>query len=230
MFHNQDERKQRNKNAKTSGVNIFQNALSSINFAEEPSVVDAFESLLLCQLLSDSHFPSLKVAGLCVSLFTPVQACWKYPCQKQEIRDFPILQSEALVRSLHSSHILNSKPSKSKCQITTSICRTQPHPSDPKWAKSLSDSETSKVLLIVCFCLENSRKSTSVFQRFHIHTVQPSCGAMVGIEQNWDNNQSYHNKIFGKQENTVFFQCLKKPASELLSFLVQAQILQQGLS
>ena len=139
-------------------------------------MVDAFEPLLLCQLLSD-------------------QACWKYACQKQEIRDFEILQSEALVRSLHSSHILNSKPSKSKCQITTcqmttSICRTQPRASDPKWAKSLTDSETSKVLLIVCLCLQNSRKSTSVFPKVsdlpktfdltkemwqqckHIHTVQ----------------------------------------------------------
>ncbi len=44
---------------------------------------------------------------------------------------------------------------------TTSICTTQPPPSDPKWAKSLSNSETWKVMLIACFCLENSRKSTS---------------------------------------------------------------------
>ena len=79
-------------------------------------MVDVFEALLLCELLSESHLPCLKVAGLSVSLFTPLQACWKYACQKQEIRDSEILQSEALVRSLHSAHILNSKPSKSKCQ------------------------------------------------------------------------------------------------------------------
>ena len=42
-----------------------------------------FQSLLLYELLSDSHLPSLKVAGLCVSLFTPVPAFWKYPRQKQ---------------------------------------------------------------------------------------------------------------------------------------------------
>ena len=64
-------------------------------------MADAFESLLLCELLSESHLPCLKVAPLSVSLVTPVEACWKYACQKQEIRDFPILQSEALVRSLH---------------------------------------------------------------------------------------------------------------------------------
>ena len=150
--------------------------------SSEQSVVDAFEPLLLYELLSDSHLPSLKVAGLCVSLFTPLQACWKYPCQKQESRDSEILQSEALVRSLHSSHILNSKPSKSKCQrttcqMTTSICRPQPRPSDPKWAKSLSDSETWKVMLIVCFCLENSRYDFGCSKGF----ISKKCGSNANI-------------------------------------------------
>ena len=38
-FHHQGERKQRNHNATTSGVNIFEDALSSINFAEALSTL-----------------------------------------------------------------------------------------------------------------------------------------------------------------------------------------------
>ena len=195
---------------------------NQFRWSSEHSVVDAFESLRLYELLSDSHFPCLKVAGLSVSLFTPVEACWKYQCQKQEIRDVQILQSEALVRSLHSSHILTSKPSKSKCQKKTvpNDDVDMQNPTTSFRSKIRQSHSPTRKLERWCWLYSSAWKTAvatwglpkvsylrnAAAMQIGIYTVQtiPQChgGDSAKLTQ-----QSYHSKILGKQENTVFFQC-----------------------
>ena len=200
---------------------------NQFRWSSEHSVVDAFESLWLYELLSDSHLPSLKVAGLSVSLFTPVQACWKYACQKQESRDFEILQSEALVRSLHSSHILTSKPSKSKCPKKSAKWRRRY--TEPNHVLQIQNGQSGKVTLRLgnlkgsadCMLLPGKQPlGLQVFQRFEISqkrlTWPKKCGRNANIYTlktilrchggDWAKltQQSYHNEYLANKKTPCF--------------------------